>query len=156
MELVKENIEKEREVYETETSYIKHWSNKNYDWLLSHVKKLDQVTSNYIINYGVGDGFMWAEFKKLAGKPASEFEHTPAFVERVVKFCKDNYKKTYPYAHGDWVLSNIIIDGENFSLCDWDNLDVYPEEEVWKKMEADLVSAFGNQVKDYFNDSSSI
>lgn len=145
MELVKENLEKAREVYKTDTSYIKHWHGKDFMWLLAHIKKLECVRPDYIISYGQGDGFMWAEFVKLAGVPASKFEHTPEFVKRITDYCVNNYEETYPYAHGDWVLSNIIIDGDKIEMCDWDNVDKYPREEVLEKMRSDLKSAFGDK-----------
>lgn len=145
MKLVKENIEKAREVYKTDTSYIKHWHGKDFVWLLAHIKRLERVRPDYIINYGPGDGFMWAEFAKLEGTPASEFEHTPEFVKRITEYCVNNYKETYPYAHGDWVLSNIIINGDTIEMCDWDNVDKYPKEGVLEKMRNDLKSAFGDK-----------
>lgn len=145
MELIKSNKEKQREVFRTDNSYIKHWHGKDFAWLLAHIKKLERVNPEYIINYGIGDGFMWAEFKKLEGVLASEFEHTPEFVKRITEYCINNYKETYPYAHGDWVLSNIIVNDNKIEMCDWDNLDKYPKEEVLEKMRNDLKSAFGDK-----------
>ena len=50
-----------------------------------------------------------------------------------------------PYAHYDWVLSNILLDGDNTYLVDWDNVGIYSPQEIQTKMESDLRSAFGEK-----------
>ena len=45
--------------------------------------------------------------------------------------------------HGDWTLSNMIINKDKITMVDWDNLGIYPIDQVYKKMTADLKSAFG-------------
>ena len=145
MELVKTNKEKQRRVFKTNTSYIKHWLGKDFKWLSNHVTALENIMPGYVIGHGWDKGFVWAEFKILKGTVASDFYHTTEFVDRITEYCKNNYKKTYPYAHGDWVLSNIIVDGDQIQMCDWDNLGKYPEEEVLEKMRSDLKSAFGDR-----------
>jgi tRNA A-37 threonylcarbamoyl transferase component Bud32 len=46
--------------------------------------------------------------------------------------------------HGDWTLSNIIINGDTMTMVDWDNLGSYPVDQVYKKLQSDLKSAFGD------------
>ena len=71
--------------------------------------------------------------------PASEvFPKTPEFMKRVYGFCIDHYKKTAPYAHGDWILVNFMVDGDNFKLIDWDHLDIYSEQEVYQRIYNDV------------------
>jgi hypothetical protein len=146
MELIKENKEKQRIVYKTDTlSYIKRWRGKDFKWLTGHINDLHDVCPGYVIAHGWDGDSVWAEFKPIKGVTANNFTHTPEFVERITEYCKNNYKKTYPYAHGDWVLSNILIDGDQIDMCDWDNLGKYPQEEVLEKMRSDLKSAFGDK-----------
>ena len=47
--------------------------------------------------------------------------------------------------HYDWVLSNILIDGDNMYLVDWDNVAIKKPVEIHDKLEADLRSAFGEK-----------
>lgn len=151
MELIKENKEKGRAIYKTSNSYIKFWFSKDLKWIESHVNLLKKFAAHdYVLTFGSNNNSVWAEFKVIKGTVANTFPHTEEFIERIVNFCKNNYKETFPYAHGDWVLSNMIINNDEITLCDWDNLGIYNEQEVWKKMESDLVSAFGERVKDYF------
>jgi hypothetical protein len=43
------------------------------------------------------------------------------------------------------VLSNILLDGDNTYLVDWDNVGIYSPQEIQTKMESDLRSAFGEK-----------
>jgi tRNA A-37 threonylcarbamoyl transferase component Bud32 len=79
----------------------------------------------------------------VPGKLASEFPHTPEFVKRIHAFCLGQIDKTKPWYHGDWTLSNMIINGDTITMIDWDNLGQYPEEEAYAKLNNDLKSAFG-------------
>ena len=88
---------------------------------------------------------MWIEYHIVPGIPANTFEHTPEFVKRIYEFCIDSVKQTRPYVHYDWVLSNIMIDGDNIYLVDWDNVGLYKEKEIMDKMYSDLRSAFGEK-----------
>lgn len=144
MELVKDNPEKKRRVYKLSNCYRKEWDYYDEHWLNHFVSYIKDVKPDYLLRWGHTGTSMWIEVALIEGTPANTFAHTPEFVEQIVKFCKDNYKQTFPYAHGDWVLSNIII-SDSIQLCDWDNIGIYPENEVWEKMRKDLKSAFGDK-----------
>ena len=58
-------------------------------------------------------------------------------------YVNKQYQTTMPYAHGDWVLINIIIDGDIIEMIDWDNLGKHPKFFVKRKIKSDLKSAFG-------------
>jgi aminoglycoside phosphotransferase len=156
MELIRENTQKKRKTYRLSDRYRKVWEFVDTAWLYKHVELLNNVVPNFVLDYGNDDKTMWLDLKIISGRPASEFEHTDEFIERIYKFCMDNIKSTIPYAHGDWVLSNIIIDGDQIQMCDWDNLNVYPKEVVITKMHNDLKSAFGEKFNKVKHDSASI
>ena len=73
MELVKENKAKGRKVYFCGDRYRKVWENK-IDWIYTHVKILNRVTPDYVIDYG-NDYIRWG----------SKWED----VYRNFKICKD-------------------------------------------------------------------
>lgn len=148
MELIKENKEKHRAVFKLNNTTIrKHWYNNSSEWLEDHVKILNQIFPGYVVNYGsLIPGGVYADFKKIEGVSASTFPHTDEFVERIYNFCLENIKSTSPYVHGDWVLSNIIINGNEIKMCDWDNVSIRTDAEVSKKLEKDLISAFGEKI----------
>lgn len=156
MVLIRENVQKKRRTYRLDDRYRKVWNIVDLDWLEYHTTLLNKVVPNYVLNYSYDAETMWIDYKIIPGIPASEFEHTKDFIKKIYKFCIDNIKETQPYVHGDWVLSNIIIDGENISMCDWDNLNIYPKEDVIKKLRNDLRSAFGKKFDEIINDSASI
>jgi RIO-like serine/threonine protein kinase len=156
MELVRENKQKKRKTYKLVDRYRKVWDFIDLTWLEEHVRLLNTVVPDYVLEHGYNDATMWIDFKIIPGTPAGQFEHTEEFIKKIYQFCLDNIKATSPYVHGDWVLSNIIVDGETMSMCDWDNLNIYPKEDVIKKLRNDLRSAFGEKFDKVINDSTSI
>lgn len=132
--------------------YRKEWHYIDQKWLIDHVHLLEQVVPGYLVRYGCEDESMFIEMKILSGTPASVFEHTDEFIKKIYAFCIQNIHSTLPYVHGDWVLSNIIINDDNIQMCDWDNLGIYPLDEVQKKLVYDLESAFGKKFKEVIND----
>lgn len=154
MELIRENKAKGRSVFFDGTHYIKVWNNQTPKWISEHVRLLKDTVPGYVVDYGGN----WISYNIVPGVPASTFNHTDDFIRRIHNFCLENIKSTQPYVHGDWTLSNILVDGDTLRMCDWDNLGIYPTDSVLKKLEEDLASAFGkekylNAIKD---DSTSI
>lgn len=110
---------------------------------------MEDLMPGYITNHGWTDDMMYLEVKELPGIPANskQFKHTPEFVERIVNFCKTNIEQTKPYAHMDWVLSNILIDGDNMYMIDWDNVGMFSRRQIVNKLNRDLKSAFGRKLR---------
>lgn len=145
MVLIKENSVKNRSVYKEKNFIRKYWHDQNEYWIENHVKILDQLIPGYVISKGKDHKGCYIDFKILPGTCANEFEHTDTFIKKIYEFCLKNVKETSPYAHGDWVLSNMFVDGDDILLCDWDNVGVYDEVEIIEKLKKDLLSAFGNR-----------
>ena len=145
MELVKTNKEKQRRVLKGHGFYRKEWSFENLDYFEEHLDIMEEIRPNYILNSGCGNGVMFLDIKEIPGTPASKFEHTDEFIKKIYSFCLKNIQETQPYAHGDWVLSNIIIDGDKIEMVDWDNVGIYQPSVVLDKMHSDLRSAFGKR-----------
>jgi RIO-like serine/threonine protein kinase len=139
MKLVKLNQEKNRSVYFDGTKYIKIWNNVDSDWIFNHFNLLKKFVPDYVIDYGKN----WISYKIILGVPASEFPHNLEFVNRIYNFCLTQIESTNPWYHGDWALSNIIINGNDMYMIDWDNLGKYPKDEVYTKLNEDMKSAFG-------------
>ena len=139
MELVKENKDKGRKVYFCGDRYKKVWENK-LDWIYTHVKILNRVMPGFVIDYGND----YIDYKVIEGVTANTVKHTDEFINKVYNFCLENIKTTKPWVHGDWVLSNIIIQPDStMTMIDWDNVGVYREEAYLNKLHTDLISAFG-------------
>ena len=145
MELIKKNTDKKREVYKLDDRYRKVWYVDDEFALEEHVSILDKVIPGYVIDYGVTQNSMFIDYHIVPGKPANKVPHTPEFFKRIYNFCHETLDQTLPYAHYDWVLSNIMLDGNNTYLVDWDNVGIYSPEEIQTKMESDLRSAFGER-----------
>lgn len=140
MQIIRQNLEKNRTVFFDGKSYKKVWGNVSPNWISEHVKNLQHVVPGLVLDYGSN----WISYNIVSGTPASEFPHTSEFVEKVRTFCINQIEELYPWVHGDWSLSNIIIDGDKFTMIDWDNLGQYPKDEVYIKMNSDLKAAFGD------------
>lgn len=146
MKLIRKNAEKQRAVFLLEDgTYKKIWHNGKVFWLIEHVKLLKELMPEYVTGYGAANGEVWITFNPVPGIPASTFEHTDEFIKKIYEFCLDNIKQTAPYVHGDWSLSNMLIDGDTIRMCDWDNLGIYPKEQVEGKLVKDLIDAFGKE-----------
>ena len=144
MQLIKENIEKQRAVFKKDNYTIrKIWYNTPFEWLEEHCDMLDKVNPGYVKQIGYEEDHVWMDMQLVPGKLASTFTHTKEFVRKIDNFVKNHYEATNPYAHGDWVLSNIIIDGDSIEMIDWDNLGKHPSFFVKRKIKSDLKSAFG-------------
>jgi len=145
MVLIKQNKEKQRCVYKLSDRYRKEWTYKDELWLSAHVDLLNKIKPNFVLAHGVKDNSMFIETKIVPGVAASTLDHTPEFIKRIYMFCINNINQTAPYAHGDWVLSNIVVDGDNIEMIDWDNLNLYPKTIAYNKLHNDLKSAFGDK-----------
>lgn len=140
MELIKLNKEKHRSVFFNGTHYIKVWENNNAVWINKHVNLLKVFVPNYVVDHGEN----WISYNAIPGIQASKLPHTLEFVNFIYKSCLKQIESTKPWYHGDWALSNIFIDKNNIYMIDWDNLDQYPENEVYSKLNKDMKSAFGD------------
>jgi hypothetical protein len=141
MKLIRENKEKQRTTYFCGDRYKKVWENSTPEWVIHHVQLLDKHVPGYVLNFGNN----WIDYAVIPGVLASTFPHTPEFIKKIYKFCLDSIVETSPYVHGDWALSNMLVDGNIIRMCDWDNLGVYPMDEVKAKLIADLTDAFGKE-----------
>jgi hypothetical protein len=145
MMLIKENKEKGRKVYELSDRFRKVWITVEPERLEQHVVIMNKILPGYVINWGSEETSQFLDVKKVLGTPASKFEHTPEFIKKVYNFCLDNIEETSPYAHFDWVLSNIMVDGDKMRMVDWDNIGIYSKEQIMNKLHSDLTSAFGDK-----------
>jgi RIO-like serine/threonine protein kinase len=149
MKLIRENKEKQRATYFCKDRYRKVWRNTTPAWIKEHVQLLKQHVPGYVLNFGDN----WIEYSIIPGVPASTLSHSPEFVDKIYKFCLDSIIETSPYVHGDWSLSNILVDGDKLRLCDWDNLGIYPMTDVRAKLISDLTNAFGTSFQQYTQQS---
>lgn len=144
MDILKQNKVKQRAVYKMSDCVRKIWYYLDIDWLDNHVKTLNKVVPGYVLNHGSGDGYMWIDIQRIAGIPANQLQPTLENIERVYKFCLESISSTWPYVHGDWAPSNIIVDGDCMIMCDWDNIGQYPEHEVSEKLGLDMFECYGS------------
>ena len=156
MDLIKENLVKKRSVYRAETFIRKYWHDKTLRWVKSHAIRVALVIPDYVIDVGIDCTGPYMDTYILPGQPADTFDHTDEFIRKIYEFCLQNIKDTKPYVHGDWVLSNMIIDGNIIRLCDWDNLGIYTRADIMKKLRSDMISAFGDRFLEVINDSAGV
>ena len=131
--LVKEGLEKDWFVLKFKRFYRKVWlsepdfkSNK----LQEHIKLLDKLAPGYVLDYKVNDSTQedwhtYIDYRIVPGTPAVEFEPTKEFINKIQNFYLLSLQQYKPYAHWDWSLSNILIDGDNMQLIDWDNVSIF-------------------------------
>jgi RIO-like serine/threonine protein kinase len=148
MELIKENIQKHRKVYKLKDRYRKIWSDNRANWIINHVEILNKINPGYVLDFGID----FIDYKIVLGYPANTILHSDSFCFTICDFVFNENKRTYPYAHGDWVLSNIIVNEDKFTLIDWDNVGIYTDDDINKKIYSDLTSAFGiERIQKYYD-----
>lgn len=145
MVLIKEQKQKKRQVWKLDDGYKKVWLFNDIGWLDHHVSLINQVFPGHIREHGCSDNDMWMITNTIPGIPASQFPHTDEFIRKIYNFCVEHIHSTAPYTHGDWSLSNIIIDGDNIQMCDWDNYNLWSLKDAMMKMRMDLRTCFGEK-----------
>lgn len=157
MDLIKENKAMFRSVYFDGEFYYKSWNFSDADWLVAHVELLNKYAPGLINSYSYSNDRMSIKMNIVEGKLASTFEHTQEFFDKIYSACIKDLERTRPYAHGDWVLSNMIITPDDkVVFIDWDNINLFPRKGAMVKMHLDLQSAFGNKFEGFLNDTASI
>tara|TARA_B100001094_G_C17600026_1_gene516079 strand:+ start:43 stop:546 length:504 start_codon:yes stop_codon:yes gene_type:complete len=137
---------REKRVYKSKTYYRKYWNYSDNIFgtgmsIKEHVEIVNKLFPGYILRYKVSNESMWIDYKIVSGIPASNktmFPRTKEFIKKIYNFCIENMKETAPYFHNDWALHNILIDGDNLQLIDWDTCGIYPEQEVKKGFEKQI------------------
>lgn len=146
MILIKENEDKSRAVYKlADGRYRKVWAVSDQKALDHHVELLNKFMPHWVIDSGITTQSMYIDTLPISGKTADTVEHTQAFIDKIYEFCLGNINTTFPYAHGDWSLSNIILTGEDVSIVDWDNVAISKPADVIIKLHSDLQLAFGDK-----------
>ena len=83
MELIKENKEIGRKVFELEDRFRKEWTIIDQERLEEHIIILGEVMAGWVIDWGIKDDKMFIEYHKVPGTPASKFAHTPQFIKKI-------------------------------------------------------------------------
>jgi thiamine kinase-like enzyme len=156
MELIKENLIKKRSVYKTDNFIRKYWHDKTLNWATQHYHLVKQFAPELVIEVGQDCSGVYMDMNIVKGSLATSFEYTDEFVKKIYKFCLKNIEETKPFAHGDWTLSNMIIDGENIVLIDWDNVGIYPKSTIMRKLRSDMIATFGDRFLEVMNDSTGV
>ncbi len=138
MELIKTTLNDrdiKRQVYKLDDRYRKIWYGEDSEkWLRTecleyHITILETFMPGFVLDYGmINNEKMFIDYKIILGKPASSFKRTNKFVNKIKNFCKEHLISTWPYAHYDWQLNNILIHNDNINLIDWDNVKKWDSE----------------------------
>ena len=147
MELIKTKImsvskDRERRVYKSKTHYRKYWNYSSHTFgpqgmsIKEHVEMVNKLFPGYILTYEVSKEGMWIDYNIVPGILAEKFPRSPEFIKKIYNFCIENMRETAPYFHYDWAFHNILIDGDNLQLIEWDDCGIYPEQEVKKRFES--------------------
>jgi len=129
------SISVKRKVYKLDDRYRKTWTGKNPEkWLRTeclehHITILETFMPGYVLDYGmISNERMFIDYKIILGKRASYIERTDKFVNKIKNFCKEHLITTWPYAHYDWQLDNVLIHNNDINLIDWDNVKKWDSE----------------------------
>lgn len=157
MDLIKETKSKFREVWYDGTFYYKTWKFLDCAWLSAHIKLLNTYAHGLVAGYSCSNNSMTLKMNIVEGKLASTFDQTQEFFDKIYSACLKDLDRTKPYAHGDWVLTNMIITKNNqVKFIDWDNINLFPRKGAIIKMHLDLKSAFGDNFERFMDGNTSV
>ena len=118
-----------RQVYKGNNCYIKERLWGDYYWYNKHIKIVNTVNPGYYINTMYSHSRMTFVIKEVPGVNAKTLGINPKFVKNLVNFVHSNIEETGPFGHGDWALENIMVNGNDMQMIDWDTCDVMSKEE---------------------------
>lgn len=143
--LVKSNISRKREVWLLNDRYRKIWRYLRLDLLTRHVRLVNLAFPGYIIDHGYDQEHMWVDYRIIEGVRVDTLLLDDEKILKIYNFCLKNIRETAPFYHGDWNLSNIIVNEDNFTLVDWDTINTDTEDKMLIKMHFDLRSSIGSR-----------
>lgn len=143
MLLIKSDIPRKREVWLLNDRYRKIWRYSRPDLLFRHVKLINLAFPGFIIDHGHDKQNMWVDYRIIEGIRADRILLDDEKILKIYNFCLENIRETAPFYHGDWNLSNIIVNDGNLTLIDWDTINTDTEDEMMIKMHFDLRSSIG-------------
>lgn len=150
LEYVKQKTGYNIHTFKSDDFYLKKYYDWSPEYLETHTKRVNNFFPGYILDTGVEEDYVWSKLKVIPGIMAAEFDQDDDFIYRILNFCIKNYHQTYPYAHMEWSLKNILIDEQdNIQLCDWDSYGIYPPKMVWKEMHRAFFVMFGKKIDDF-------
>ena len=143
MNLVKENISKNRKTYLLDNGFYRKYLDKPNHWFVDHNQILDRLMPGYV--HQIGEGFI--DLNPVTGTPCNLLEPTKENIKRIYEYCIQQIYNTLPYVHGDWAPSNIIETDKGFVMIDWDNVGIYPLTQAYDKLNQDMIEAYGDLFK---------
>ena len=131
-----------RRVYKGNGCYIKEFDYCDHYWYHKHIKMVDTINPGYYINTFYSTTRMTFIMKTVPGVNAKTLGSGIKFVKRILKFVHSNIQETGSLGHGDWALENIIVNGNDMQMIDWDACGVMTKEEKLNKAYHDLKKDF--------------
>jgi|TARA_B110000858_G_scaffold166517_1_gene193848 RIO-like serine/threonine protein kinase len=141
-----------RTVHNYKTHYRKHWNYVDPQWFHPHIDIVNRFRPGYIISSRLTKKAMWIDYKVIPGIRAdhTDFIRDDQFTSRIHNFVISNIQETYPYVHGDWTMHNMIIDGTDIELIDWDSCQIHTHQDIIKLFNLAMTKNFGsNYLKNF-------
>ena len=143
MNLVKENISKNRSTYLLDNGCYRKYLDRTEEWFIAHKQILDTLMPGYVNQ--IGNGFI--DLNPVEGTLCSKLENNEKNMKRIYEYCISQIYSTLPYVHGDWAPSNIIETDKGFVMIDWDNVGIYSLAEAYDKLNRDMIEHYGESFK---------
>ena len=134
-----------RTVHNYKTHYRKHRNYVDTKWFYPHIEMLNRLRPGYVISSRLTKKAMWIDYKVIPGTRAdhTDFIRDDQFPSQIYNFVISNIQEIYPYVHGDWTLHNMIIDGTDIELIDWDQCQIHTHRDIIKLFNLAMVKNFG-------------
>ena len=90
-------------------SYIKYHDYCQRDWYEDHCHLMDKYYPGYLVSRSCLEHHMILGYKEIEGITLSASECTNETIHKVYEWILTEVNRTWPYTHGDWATSNILI-----------------------------------------------
>ena len=132
-EKIQVKLNDKNKVFKLKDRYRKEWPDLNISRYFAgnnldqHIMLLDKFMPGYVLDYNLIKNGFFIDYKILPGIPL-ELCVNKVIKEDVVNICIEHLKTTWPYAHYDWSINNILVDHDSVHLIDWDNIQDYSKD----------------------------
>jgi RIO-like serine/threonine protein kinase len=151
MKLIKSTPERRREVWLLDDCYRKIWKYSKTDLLTRHITLLKIAAPGYVLRHGYDKNSMWVDYKIIEGVSANTLYLSDELIEKIYRFVLKHFDQTAPFYHGDWQLSNIIVNDDDFTMVDWDNINTDFRDDMLIKLHFDLRESIGSRFDSFID-----
>ena len=131
---------------------------KKREWYKEHCRLMDKYYPGFILSRSCSGNRIILEYKEIEGnricgdedwEPTEPIDWSYRRIHKLYRWILSEVDKTWPYTHGDWALTNILVQSNGeFKMVDFDtfsNTSLPTMDHVINQIHTDLIKGFGKR-----------